>query len=108
MEARSGGDRERYRAGRGPGRRRVDTADEEYVVRVAFDGDWTRYRACRDRLREELGRVVEAAVEHRAPPWTPRGRVIPPSSVARPLSRCRPRAGSGDVPQSRREGATSS
>jgi hypothetical protein len=49
---------------RRPGGRREPAEDEEYVVMTAFDGDWTQYRACRDRLREELWQIMKVMREH--------------------------------------------
>jgi hypothetical protein len=42
-----------------PERTRRKTADEEYVVMTAFDGNWSQYRICRDRLREELWQIMK-------------------------------------------------
>jgi hypothetical protein len=71
LETRFGGDSERYNAWRDrrwtemrdtmrqPDRHRNNSADEEYVVMTAFDGDWAQYRTCCDRLREELWQIMK-------------------------------------------------
>jgi hypothetical protein len=66
IELKFNGDTELYRAWRcrlwsemhAPDRPCRDSPDEQYIVDTAFDGDWVRYRICRDHLREVLWRIM--------------------------------------------------